>query len=93
MNGKKAKSIRRHAKEMLLAWLKTVVEPEEAAKISPDNFNDYLPKEGHVYANRKLLVSAYSSKWFVNKIKEKVIKENRDVETIKFDELLSDGRG
>ena len=39
------------------------------------------------------IFSLPSKEDIVNKIKEKVIKENRDVETIKFDELLSDGRG
>ena len=58
-----------------------------------DNFKDYLPKEKHVFANRKLLLSAYSFKWFVKKIKTKVRKENKDVGTIRFEELLDDGRG
>ena len=93
MNGKKAKKIRRHSKEMLFAWLRTVVEPEEASKITAANFEDYLPTQGYVFANRKLLVSAYSDRWFINKIKQKVTQENRDVETIRFDELPNDGRG
>ena len=93
MNGSKAKSIRRHAKFMLLDWLKDMVTPEEAESINEKNFKDYLPKEGHVFANRKFLLSAYSFKWFVKKIKTKVRKENKDVGTIKFEELLDDGRG
>ena len=68
MNGSKAKSIRRHAKQILIDWLRTMVSDEEAKKITLDNFKDYLPKEKHVFANRKLLLSAYSFKWFVKKI-------------------------
>ena len=93
MNGRKAKSIRQHAKQMLIDWLKTMVSDEEAKDITLDNFKDYLPKEKHVFANRKLLLSAYSFKWFVKKIKTKVRKENKDVRRIKFEELLDDGRG
>ena len=93
MNGRKAKSIRQHAKQMLIDWLKTMVSDEEAKDITLDNFKDYLPKEKYVFANRKLLLSAYSFKWFVKKIKTKVRKENKDVGTIRFEELLDDGRG
>jgi|TARA_R100000742_G_C4230322_1_gene52046 hypothetical protein len=93
MNGSKAKSIRRHAKQILIDWLRTMVSDEEAKDITLDNFKDYLPKEKYVFANRKLLLSAYSFKWFVKKIKTKVRKENKDVGTIRFEELLDDGRG
>jgi len=92
MNGKKIKKIRRHAKYMLLDWLRGVVPPEEAELISERNFKDYLPKEGHIYANRKFLLSAYSFKWFIKQIKNIIKKEDRDVESIKFEELLRDGR-
>jgi len=92
MNGSRAKQIRRHAKVMLLNWLKDMVTPEEAKSINEKNFKDYLPKEGHVFANRKFLLSAYSFKWFVKKIKNIIKKENKDVESIRFEELLRDGR-
>ena len=92
MNGKKAKEIRRHARFMLLNWLKTMVTPEEAEKITLKNFKNYLPKEGHVFANRKFLLSAYSFKWFVKKIKNIKNKEDKDVESIRFEELFRDGR-
>jgi|TARA_R100000278_G_C5468074_1_gene163456 hypothetical protein len=90
MNGKKSKEIRRHAKVMLLDWLKDMVTPEQAKDINEKNFKDYLPKEGHVFANRKFLLSAYSFKWFVKKIKQIVKKENKDVRSIRFEQLLRD---
>ena len=86
MNGKKSKEIRRHAKVMLLDWLKDMVTPEQAKDINEKNFKDYLPKEGHVFANRKFLLSAYSFKWFVKIVK----KENKDVRSIRFEQLLRD---
>lgn len=94
MNGKKAKQIRSHAKSMLLDWLKTMVSDEEATKIDESNFEDYLPSQGHIYANQKIILSAYSFKWFVNNIKKILKKErSRDVRTIGLDEILNDGRG
>ena len=92
MNGRKSKEIRRHARSMLITWLKTMVTSEEAEKITLKNFNDYLPKEGHIFVNGKFMLSAYSFKWFVKKIKIKINKENRSVGSIIFEELLSDGR-
>jgi len=92
MNGRKAKQIRNHAKFMLLDWLRTMVSEKEAAKIDESNFEDYLPSQGYVYANRKIILSAYSFKWFIKKIKKILKKErSRDVRTIKLDELLNDG--
>jgi len=92
MNGRKAKQIRNHAKSILLDWLKTMVSEEEAAKLDENNFEDYLPSQGYVYANRKIILSAYSFKWFIKKIKKILKKErSRDVRTIKLDELLNDG--
>jgi hypothetical protein len=94
VNGKKAKQIRSHAKSMLLDWLKTMVSDEEATKIDESNFEDYLPSQGHIYANQKIILSAYSFKWFVNNIKKILKKErSRDVRTIGLDEILNDGRG
>ena len=90
MNGRKAKQIRNHAKSILLDWLKTMVSEEEAAKLDENNFEDYLPSQGHIYANRKIMLSAYSFKWFIKKIKKILKKErSRDVRTIKLDELLN----
>ena len=54
------------------------------------NFNDYLPKEGHIFVNGKFMLSAYSFKWFVKKIKQIVKKENKDVRSIRFEQLLRD---
>tara|TARA_R100001480_G_scaffold103707_1_gene106662 strand:- start:235 stop:513 length:279 start_codon:yes stop_codon:yes gene_type:complete len=90
VNGRKAKQIRNHAKSILLDWLKTMVSEEEAAKLDENNFEDYLPSQGHIYANRKIMLSAYSFKWFIKKIKKILKKErSRDVRTIKLDELLN----
>ena len=94
MNGKKAKQIRSHAKSMLLGWLKTMVSDEEATKIDESNFEDYLPSQTHVYANRRMMLSSYSFKWFVKNIKKILKKErSRDVRTIGLNEILNDGRG
>tara|TARA_R100000700_G_C3175297_1_gene150085 strand:+ start:2652 stop:2900 length:249 start_codon:yes stop_codon:yes gene_type:complete len=71
MNGKKAKRLRRRSKELLIEWLKTMVpEGEDSEKITVNNLNNFLPTQTHVYANNKMMVSAYSLRWFYKQVKK-----------------------
>tara|TARA_R100000654_G_scaffold69712_1_gene99446 strand:+ start:7733 stop:7981 length:249 start_codon:yes stop_codon:yes gene_type:complete len=71
MNGKKAKKLRRRSKELLIEWLKTMVpEGEDSEKITVNNLNNFLPTQTHVYANNKMMVSAYSLRWFYKQVKK-----------------------
>ena len=49
MNSKKEKQIRKHARKLMIDWLKTVVPEEEKAKITVDSIEDYMPDQTHVY--------------------------------------------
>ena len=75
MNGKKAKQLRRRSKELLIEWLKTMVpEGEDTSKITINNLDEFLPQQTHIFANNKLMLSAYSLRWFY-----KQVKKNPDV--------------
>ena len=76
MNGRKAKRIRRHAKHLMLEWLKTMVSEDEAKKVTIKNIQDYIPDQTHIYANQSLRVSAYTLRWFAKGIK-KIIKSKQ----------------
>ena len=76
MNGRKAKRIRRHAKHLMLEWLKTMVSEDEAKKVTIKNIQDYIPDQTHIYANKSLRVSAYTLRWFAQGIK-KIIKSKQ----------------
>ena len=70
MNGRKAKALRKHGKDLLIEWLRSVVpEGEDSSKINRDNLHEFLSDETHIYANRKILLSAYSLKWIYKKLK------------------------
>ena len=70
MNGKKSKALRKRSKELLVEWLRSVVpEGEDASMINRDNLHEFLSDETHIYANRKILLSAYSLKWIYKKLK------------------------
>ena len=71
MNGRQSKAIRKKALEILYEWIKTMVSPEEAKKLTYTKALELLPDERHVYANRQLFLSAFSFKWLTKKIKKR----------------------
>jgi len=87
MNGKKAKQIRKKSKQLVVDWLKTMLVEEEVKKLSVDNIEKYLPDETHFYANNKLMVSAYTPRWFAQRIK----KSNKNLQDITWQDIESLG--
>ena len=75
MNGKKAKQLRKKSKELVIEWLKTMLVEEEQKKLSLDNFENYLPEQTHVYMNKKLMVSSYTPRWYMKKLKKEYYKK------------------
>jgi|TARA_R100001126_G_scaffold50036_1_gene28325 hypothetical protein len=71
MRGKKAKQLRRKSEQLLVEWLRTMVpEGEDTSKISTKNLQEFLPTQTHIYANNRLMLSAYSLRWFYKKVKQ-----------------------
>ena len=71
MNGRKAKQLRRIGEQRLIDWLRTMVpEGEDTSKINKNNLQEFLPKQTHVFANNRFLLSAYSLRWFYKQVKK-----------------------
>ena len=87
MNGKKAKQLRKKSKQLVVDWLKTMLVEEEQKKLSLDNFENYLPDETHFYANNKLMISAYTPRWFAQRLK----KSNKKLQDITWQDIESLG--
>ena len=87
MNGKKAKKIRKKSRQLVVDWLQTMLVKEEVKKLSVDNIDKYLPDETHFYANNKLMVSAYTPRWFAQRIK----KFNKKLQDITWQDIESQG--
>tara|TARA_R100000008_G_C3459263_1_gene103299 strand:+ start:232 stop:546 length:315 start_codon:yes stop_codon:yes gene_type:complete len=75
MNSKRSKEIKNKANELFIDWLKSLLNKEEAAKISMDNYFQFLPKQTHLMTNNQMWLTAYSPRWIANKIKN-VIRKN-----------------
>lgn len=84
MNGAKAKQVRKLSKEFVVEWLKSMLVEEEQKKVTVNNFEKYLPEESHFFANNKLMVSAYTPRWFAQKIK----KVNKNIKDITYSDVM-----
>tara|TARA_R110001592_G_scaffold50643_1_gene156588 strand:- start:734 stop:994 length:261 start_codon:yes stop_codon:yes gene_type:complete len=85
MNGRKAKQIRKLSKEFLVTWLQSMLVEEEQKKVSIHNYEKYLPEEKHFYANSKVMVSAYTPRWFSKKIKN--ILKTKNINDIVYSDV------
>jgi len=70
MNGRKAKAIRRQAKEDMVEWLQSLLEGEEKDKVTLSSVLDLAPKQTHVMNFGVVRLSIYSFQWFVKMIKQ-----------------------
>ena len=87
MNGKKAKRIRRHANQLVFEWLKTMLTDEEAKKLNPKNMDKYMPEQTHLFANSSIHLSAYTPRWFQQRIKRVIRKNKKVIEYITQQEI------
>lgn len=83
MNGKKAKAIRQKSLHILVDWVKTLVPPEEAKKLTKQDAFNLLPQQTHVFANQRIMLSAFSLKWIIKKIKKLINKKDLKDITLK----------
>jgi len=70
MHGRKAKAIRRQAKENMVEWLKSLLDGEERDKVTTKNILELAPKQTHVISFGTVILSIYSYKWFVKQLKQ-----------------------
>ena len=73
------KRISRHTETLLVAWVKSLLTEEEAAKVSLSNVGSLLPTEYHIYTDSGLRLTPNSPKWIRQGLK-KMVKENPDLD-------------
>ena len=87
MHSRKAKQIRRHANKLVFEWLKTMLPDEEVKKLNPKNMDKYMPEQTHFFANRSIHLSAYTPRWFQQRIKRIIRKNKKTIEDITVQEI------
>jgi len=68
-------------------WLKTMLTDEEAKKLNSKNMDTYMPEQTHFFANRSLHISAYTPRWFQQRIKRIIRKNKKTIEDITVQEI------
>lgn len=88
MSEKQEKKIRAHAKAVTVEWLKSLVNEEEASKITINNYKQRMPSQTHFYLKRMMRLQSYSLKWMVKRIK-KILKSqpSKQLETINLEDI------
>lgn len=93
MNAKKMKVINKHVDTILVLWLKSLLNEEEAAKVNHDNYKSLMPTQTHVYTNNKFLLSAFSPKWVKKRIKKLAVKyPERSIISFKLTEVMQESK-
>tara|TARA_R100000687_G_scaffold48727_1_gene38947 strand:+ start:223 stop:489 length:267 start_codon:yes stop_codon:yes gene_type:complete len=75
MNGRNSKLIRKKSKELIVDWLRTLVDTEQGKCYNIDNALSFLPKQTHIYYQGSNHLSSHSYKWFIKKVK-RIYKES-----------------
>ena len=82
MNSKKAKHVRRRAKELMVDWIKSMIPEDQHQDITVENLDKYMPDQTHIFANRIVILSGYSYRWFIKKIKNLYNSKNININNI-----------
>ena len=82
----KTKQVRKLSKEFVVEWLQSMLTEEEQKKVSVDNYEKYLPEDRHFYANNKLMVSAYTPRWFAQRIKK--VLRTKHINDITYSDVI-----
>tara|TARA_B100001939_G_scaffold292886_1_gene265201 strand:+ start:6407 stop:6685 length:279 start_codon:yes stop_codon:yes gene_type:complete len=90
MNGRKSKKVRLKAKLLFIEWIGSFLKEEDRKQINLQNFTQLLPDETHVYANRRLMHSAFSFRWFIKYVK--ILSKNKAIDDIKLTDVMEYAR-
>jgi calcineurin-like phosphoesterase family protein len=90
MNSKKVKRINRHVRDLLVLWLQSLLNEEEAKQVSLANYKELMPNQTHVFLQGKLSLSAFSEKWMRKKMKKLVSQQpTRAVESFGLQDVTA----
>jgi hypothetical protein len=73
LNARTSKYLRKKSYELAAEWIKTMLPEDQRDAVTVQSVKAFeKEQEKHVYANNKVIVSAYSSRWFYNRLKKAV---------------------
>lgn len=88
MNRRRSKKINKQTISIFLEWIASVVPEEEAKKIDPNNYKEYVPNNPYYYKGYTLLNSLFSPRWIKRKLKRmQKINPERPIDTYTMADL------
>mgnify|MGYP003134009675 FL=1 len=86
MKKKITSKINEKASSILIEWLRSIVEEDEANRITKENFKDFLPKDRYIQVQKTYYLSFYTLRWATQNIK-KLVKRGVSMDGIKLEDL------
>ena len=86
MKKKIKKQINKWASDILVEWLHSIVEEEEADQITKENFKKFLPKDTFMQVQKTYYLSFYTFRWATQNIK-KLMKKGMSLNKITLEDL------
>tara|TARA_R100000781_G_scaffold10135_3_gene9823 strand:+ start:1332 stop:1652 length:321 start_codon:yes stop_codon:yes gene_type:complete len=87
MNNRLSKKIRKKALQILVEWIQLQVPEEEARKINITNVIKFMPPDTHLYTGNKIILSAYSYRWIIKKIKKLIKEKNININNMLLEDI------
>ena len=87
MRKKILKRIDNKAAELLIEWLRGVVNEDDKDKVTKENYKSLLPKEEYISIKRTYYLALYTHRWTKQNIK-KLLKKGTKLEDITIGDLI-----
>jgi len=87
MKGRLVKKINIKAANLLVEWLKDIVNEDDKDKVTKENYKSLLPKEEYILVNRTCYLSFYTHRWAKQNIK-KLLRKGARLENITLGDLV-----
>lgn len=76
--------------DLLVLWIKSLLNEEDAAGVSLANYKELMPDQTHLFLQGKLSLSAYSEKWMRKRMKKLVtLYPDRAVESFGLQDVAA----
>tara|TARA_R100000306_G_C4308002_1_gene108663 strand:- start:57 stop:368 length:312 start_codon:yes stop_codon:yes gene_type:complete len=84
---KSLKRINHKVSELLIEWLRSIVNEDDEEKVTKENYKSLLPKEEYISSNRTYYLAFYTHRWAKQNIK-KLLKKGIELENITIGDLI-----
>ena len=87
MRKKILKRIDNKASELLIEWLRSIVNEDDEEKVTKENYKSLLPKEEYIVSKRTYYLAFYTHRWAKQNIKN-LLKKGIELENITIGDLI-----